>query len=1709
MARRRYFGSAAKGFADGFLAVMKLGIEKQHYEALERHYEAMELAAAGRNRDPVGDAYLRGSRGFTEGGGGGGGGGAYKAGPQAEAHGREMADYLVKNYGLSPAGAAGVVGNAWQESSFASNFNPGGDKGTAAGMFQWRDAGAPRQTDARNWMAQNGKDPNAWQSHLDYAMHETQRDYPSLYNQLRTATDPNVATHNFFKIFERGDPNQANFANREGMAKAAFGGGEPTKQTETVVTGPGGKTITPRVETVSIKTPKGAKEADKPSSKATPAEGPVGPETAGGFRLPGGGSQTTNQPAASPALGPQQPSTGATAPPPGSAIPNRPSIGIPDEPGAGPGAGAAQPPPGYVPPYAARPESSGYPQRLVPVPPPTPPHTTTPLGLAAGEQPPYRPEDDPRATTPRPTPPHTTTPLGLAAGEQPPYRPEDDPRATTPRPTPPHTTTPLGLAAGEQPTPYRPEDDPSAGPIAGGEDPEIAARQKGQTSGGRQPDAPAPTSKDKPSPDATTVSAAQAPAAIPPAPGNSRFTVIDAPNSDPMARGSRPQMGALDLSSLWGPNPPVAQRAPQPVTPQSNMGTGDFRRNDVSAPDMSSLDDSSFGYRRGGPVRMRYARGGAVAFAAGGAAPYQPTMPSAADWMNPNFQGYGYLNPNSQYTGMAKSAESAAASFAPSGGRVPDGNPSMRQYLLGQAANYYGMANPTVLPPDPAPAPAPAPAAAAAPAIPPPPAPIVNPTIAKTDNSTPYTPSDATNGGTATGGYKLPSSVTPTNPGFGTANTGENNFTNTQNEGGTNYSVDAGGSLATGDDGKVSGFRHGGVTRRVTGYDDGGGVSAAPLGMPPGLGGGPAAPPPIYFNPATYSAAGAPVGKGPTTTSVPTYAAGAIPSLPMMRGGAVKRYAEGGAVDDEQPSYASSPMMGTGEEGTEDDAYIAAGAQQPQQSDFAPPNLDNVSGGRTGRPQQDQAQTQQPQPQQQPQQQGRDPNLPAWAPQINDGNGHPSRGLIGAISDGLHYLASALGLTGDQQGAMASNPQLQAVRTSFANGEGVPGAPTISPHDFNTLVSGINPNGSLSAGLAHIAGMESVYQYYNAHGEYQKASQAAASMMQTSVQLSMDYGDQAVQRYYNNDLNGAVHALTKAKEMIADGTLLDAKVNPDGKSVNVSGRDLSGRELWAKTVAPEAILGAAIHTANGSMAWHMYEAQAAKYDPQTAQIIKDRRDRQAQDDANDQIAKMGPQFGDPISQTPASAGGDTGGGTGGGTGGTGDNAPVVTPASTQPTQPPQPAQPAIPSAPFQPPPNNSPLLQQVQADQPTGNRGTSPNTAGTAATASPPVTADSRNGPAVPPGPAMPPGPTVANAANMPSPDASPVSSLQAEQAAYNKIVTQTMPKYFTPDGLPIVNGRPMLRPPVMDRVTLKSYAPKVEAAYQERWNQFNEAMRHNQTMMSEDVGSQRRDLTTLYTTEQAARSQAASDARQQRTIEQQNSMQAERERNQRDFERWKIDDAKANALTNPRNENDVRLAFSTVPNETGMVTGKEPTTYMAEALGLVSKDKTPDTDALNKALSKPEQNVIQQSIVNGYRFSPDMTAPVIADLVTNLVVNPKYIGHPKPIEPDKTYGVPRVSITVDRSDGTGGTFVLPKEDYDNLRAVAKARASQTTPTPPTVRPIPAGPAGTANPPPRGFGASAPPLIQTRPNLGGTGIPVVPSEQVPQEYREMFPELQQ
>jgi len=113
-------------------------------------------------------------------------------------------DYLVKNHNLTPAQAAGVVGNAHQESSGfrASAVNNNGER--SFGLFQWN---GPRQDAFRQWAATNGKNANDPQAQLDYAIHEAgqRRDRRGVsdLDHLRRQENPQDASRSWMQRFER------------------------------------------------------------------------------------------------------------------------------------------------------------------------------------------------------------------------------------------------------------------------------------------------------------------------------------------------------------------------------------------------------------------------------------------------------------------------------------------------------------------------------------------------------------------------------------------------------------------------------------------------------------------------------------------------------------------------------------------------------------------------------------------------------------------------------------------------------------------------------------------------------------------------------------------------------------------------------------------------------------------------------------------------------------------------------------------------------------------------------------------------------------------------------------------------------------------------------------------------------------------------------------------------------------------------------------------------------------------------------------------------------------------------------------------------------------------------------------------------------------------------------------------------------------------
>ena len=1057
------------------------------------------------------------------------------------------------------------------------------------------------------------------------------------------------------------------------------------------------------------------------------------------------------------------------------------------------------------------------------------------------------------------------------------------------------------------------------------------------------------------------------------------------------------------------------------------------------------------GFRRGGAIPRRatltkFAAAGAVAQnpsavtqqqeenALHQAIGYGPTstaqsLQASYNAMTPEQQAW-YTSQNAALLGYETATGAAGASYTPPTGERGGQGPGVNQGQLALANNQQAMYQAQFNPNEPA-AQAAAAAAAASPAASAP-APAIPPTV--TAISTPTltsTLNNAANGGTTTGAYQLPNIVAPANtPKVNTPTTTYNPtpkipttlVPNTPNTGASDIgATDTSKKPTTAGDtsmntGAYAGFRRGGVTRRVTGYDDGGGVSPAPAGMLPGLGGGQSIPP-IYYNPATYAGAGAPVGKGVTNTSAPTYVAGAIPTLPVAKGGIV-RYADGGGVGDEDMVDASGDVG--------DDDYAQAGGMGSQYA----MNADPVASARSGTepsaagyisspPEQAQQQQQQQQPQQ-----GPPPGAPAWTPQVNDGQGNPSRGLIGAIAGGLHFLGGGTGLGGSQQGALASDPGVQTARQNFASGRQLDGQPLPTKDEYmHDIPEAIGADG-LHEGLKHLASMEAIHNFYLYRGEVEKADQMTAAMMQVSVGLARDFGKEAVSRYYNGDLKGAVDAMNNSKDVIADGTIVKATVNPDGKSVSVAGKNLNGEDLWRQVVAPQAILGAALHTADGSLPWHMYEITAAKYDQRSHDMIAARTQAGQTDQANAEIAKFGP--------ANVQRARDWGAGSG---------PPRLTPTGVAPVPAaPQPAQPSTitaqgaPGIPgLTPPPNVSPI-QDVAGGAPGPDRRTP---------AQPPAGADQAGGtqPALTlaPTPAIsgPPTREAGQAADaLASRDAQEVAMLSPETERANKeqMRQDAHANNWTPEGHPFINGQESMPPQPMDEATFNKLAPQVQNAWKQRDAQYREDVKFATQQENNEYTSKAGDYTTWLNGERERRG----NIEKEKIISQREgftqSQLTARQTGQQTFETNKEDSARKYAAIRPLTDQDISGERKDADGNDTITQGVYNALLTPDENAAIAQKRYNPMDLLGqKGYSQSDVNTMYQAVYNARRYTHDITIPNASELIGGLVSGAYKTDGPATPLGDGGDGVKRAMLTIVRPDGTSQHLALPENDAQSV----------------------------------------------------------------------------
>ncbi len=137
-------------------------------------------------------------------------------GPKA----KQMMDYLQQQYNLPKHVAAGITGNAQQESSFLDSVIQGsrkGDDGSSFGLFQWyKDPKKPKNdriTPLLQWAKQNNRNPYDMFTQIDYGMYEAkQRGDLQAMMKSRTASEAANIWRDRFEIPAVKDLDRAKYA---------------------------------------------------------------------------------------------------------------------------------------------------------------------------------------------------------------------------------------------------------------------------------------------------------------------------------------------------------------------------------------------------------------------------------------------------------------------------------------------------------------------------------------------------------------------------------------------------------------------------------------------------------------------------------------------------------------------------------------------------------------------------------------------------------------------------------------------------------------------------------------------------------------------------------------------------------------------------------------------------------------------------------------------------------------------------------------------------------------------------------------------------------------------------------------------------------------------------------------------------------------------------------------------------------------------------------------------------------------------------------------------------------------------------------------------------------------------------------------------------------------------------------------------------------
>lgn len=130
-------------------------------------------------------------------------------------------DRLVNKYHLTPAQAAGIIGNMQVEAPGLNTgaYNP--NEG-AYGLCQWLGG---RRANLEAFAAAQGKSAGDWETQVDFMMHELQGSESAAYARLRATDTPAAAAAVFDQYYERssGEARAQRIANANNVAAAMAG----------------------------------------------------------------------------------------------------------------------------------------------------------------------------------------------------------------------------------------------------------------------------------------------------------------------------------------------------------------------------------------------------------------------------------------------------------------------------------------------------------------------------------------------------------------------------------------------------------------------------------------------------------------------------------------------------------------------------------------------------------------------------------------------------------------------------------------------------------------------------------------------------------------------------------------------------------------------------------------------------------------------------------------------------------------------------------------------------------------------------------------------------------------------------------------------------------------------------------------------------------------------------------------------------------------------------------------------------------------------------------------------------------------------------------------------------------------------------------------------------------------------------------------------